>query len=119
MTSHSLFAILLSGISNQNVMQLRHRLFYTVLHQLLRRQPFNAPLADITEREDILAQRLLRFVKTRRPDNVAAPNVHEIQDKRHGGGTFDSQLVANSFTVTLNSAGHHPVRVDSLADPSH
>ena len=66
-----------------------------VVHQLIGAQPANAALADASKREDILAERFLRLVEVSRPDHVAAPNVHQVQNKRHGSWTLGAPVEAD------------------------
>src|SRR4029077_9599352 len=97
-------------------MQLGNRFFYTVLHQLIRSQPFDASLTDVANPQDILTQWPLRFVKACGPNNVAAPNVYEINDKRYRRGTLNTQFIPDPLSIALNPADHHRIGVSHLPD---
>ena len=104
------------GSARDDWMELRDRFFDAFVSELLGVQPSHAALADITNRENIFAERFLRFVEARRPDHVAAPHIDQLQHKGYRRRAFGTPLIPDPLAITLHSTGEHRVGVNPFAD---
>src|SRR5277367_4155205 len=85
------------------------RFLHALLRDFMRTYPASGTLYKVGEVEKILAQRSLRLCKLRRPHDLSAFHIDELERERHCGRTRRRVIHADAFLVAFDLPYRTPV----------